>query len=290
MQWINVNGFLNSNRYRKILIWRKQDVGKWTNIVFSGEVLDNFSIKKARKRSTKTGELETNKEVYCCDSIYLEFNKSNKRLIKLINDPDFNIFEIGFKGYKRMVKKYHILFRTMNSHWRECTTISSTGDKILIELKDFNCEQYLVLKNALRENDLLVIKSIDRLGRNYNMIINEWRDITLNIKADIKVIDMPLLDTTKHKDLLGNFISDLILQVLSYVAEQERTFIRQRQREGIDIAKSKGVKFGRKRIEYPSNWNEVIYKWKNNEITARKSMELLGLKQTTFYKLVREEK
>ena len=156
--------------------------------------------------------------------------------------------------------------------------------------KDFNREQYLVLKNALRENDLLVIKSIDRLGRNYNMIINEWRDITLNIKADIKVIDMPLLDTTKHKDLLGNFISDLILQVLSYVAEQERTFIKQRQREGIDIAKSKGVKFGRKRIEYPSNWNEVIYKWKNNEITARKSMELLGLKQTTFYKLVREEK
>lgn len=156
--------------------------------------------------------------------------------------------------------------------------------------KDFNREQYLVLKNALRENDLLVIKSIDRLGRNYNMIINEWRDITLNIKADIKVIDMPLLDTTKHKDLLGNFISDLILQVLSYVAEQERTFIKQRQREGINIAKSKGIKFGRKRIEYPSNWNEVISKWKKNEITARKSMELLGLKQTTFYKLVREEK
>ena len=156
--------------------------------------------------------------------------------------------------------------------------------------KDFNREQYLVLKNALRENDLLVIKSIDRLGRNYNMIINEWRDITLNIKADIKVIDMPLLDTTKHKDLLGNFISDLILQVLSYVAEQERTFIKQRQCEGINIAKSKGVKFGRKRIEYPSNWNEVISKWKKNEITARKSMELLGLKQTTFYRLVREEK
>lgn len=156
--------------------------------------------------------------------------------------------------------------------------------------KDFNREQYLVLKNALRENDLLIIKSIDRLGRNYNMIINEWRDITLNIKADIRVIDMPLLDTTKHKDLLGNFISDLILQVLSYVAEQERTFIKQRQREGIEIAKSKGVKFGRKRIERPYNWNEVISKWKNNEITARKSMELLSMKQSTFYKLLHEEK
>jgi len=156
--------------------------------------------------------------------------------------------------------------------------------------KDFNRDQYLILKNALRENDLLVIKSIDRLGRNYNMIINEWRDITLNIKADIKVIDMPLLDTTQHKDLLGNFISDLILQVLSYVAEQERTFIKQRQREGIDIAKTKGVKFGRKRIERPTGWIDVIKRWKNNEITAREAMKLLDLKQSTFYKLVSEDK
>jgi len=154
--------------------------------------------------------------------------------------------------------------------------------------KDFNREQYLVLKNALRENDLLIIKSIDRLGRNYNMIINEWRDITLNIKADIKVIDMPLLDTTKHKDLLGNFISDLILQVLSYVAEQERTFIKQRQKEGIEIAKSKGIKFGRKPIERPYNWDEVISKWKNGDITGVQAYKELGLKETTFYKLVRK--
>lgn len=154
--------------------------------------------------------------------------------------------------------------------------------------KDFNREQYLVLKNALRENDLLIIKSIDRLGRNYNMIINEWRDITLNIKADIKVIDMPLLDTTKHKDLLGNFISDLILQVLSYVAEQERTFIKQRQKEGIEIAKSKGIKFGRKPIERPYNWDEVISKWKKGDITGVQAYKELGLKETTFYKLVRK--
>lgn len=154
--------------------------------------------------------------------------------------------------------------------------------------KDFNREQYLVLKNALRENDLLIIKSIDRLGRNYNMIINEWRDITLNIKADIKVIDMPLLDTTKHKDLLGNFISDLILQVLSYVAEQERTFIKQRQKEGIEVAKSKGIKFGRKPIERPYNWDEVISKWKNGDITGVQAYRELGLKETTFYKMIRE--
>ena len=93
--------------------------------------------------------------------------------------------------------------------------------------KDFNREQYNILKNVLRENDLLVIKSIDRLGRNYNMIVDEWKDIVKNIKADIVVIDMPLLDTRNNKDLLGTFISDLVLQILSYVAEQERSFIKQ---------------------------------------------------------------
>ena len=102
--------------------------------------------------------------------------------------------------------------------------------------KDFNRDNYLVLKHILRENDLLVIKSIDRLGRTYNMIIEEWKDITQNTKPDIVVIDMPLLDTRNNKDLLGTFISDLILQILSYVAEQERTFIKQRQKEGIENA------------------------------------------------------
>lgn len=107
--------------------------------------------------------------------------------------------------------------------------------------KDFNREQYQILKSQLRENDLLVIKSIDRLGRDYDMIIEEWRDITKNIKADIFVIDMPLLDTRTNKDLLGTFISDLVLQILSYVANQERLYIKSRQREGIDIALAKGL-------------------------------------------------
>lgn len=136
MNWINVDGFLNNKRYKKILIWRKQDLGKRTNIVFPGEVLNNFSIKRARKRSTKAEEVETNKEIYCCDSICLEFNKSNKRLIKLINESDFSIFEIGFLGNKGKIRKYHISFRTMNSHWKECTTIRSEKNKVMIELKD----------------------------------------------------------------------------------------------------------------------------------------------------------
>lgn len=156
--------------------------------------------------------------------------------------------------------------------------------------KDFNRSQYLVLKNALREGDQLIVKSIDRFGRNYSMIIDEWRDITLNIKADIKVLDIPLLDTTQHKDLLGNFIAELTLQVLSFVSEQERAFIKQRQSEGIALAKAKGTKFGRRKVEKPTNWDEVMKKWKSNKITAVQAMTELNLTKTTFYKLVREEK
>ena len=152
--------------------------------------------------------------------------------------------------------------------------------------KDFDREQYSILKHILRENDILVIKSIDRLGRNYNMIIDEWKDITKNIKADIVVIDMPLLDTTKNKDLLGTFISDLILQILSYVAEQERTFIKQRQKEGISTAMNKGIKFGRPTIEKPQNFDIVVNKWKNKEIKTKEAIEQLRLKPSTFYNMV----
>ncbi len=153
--------------------------------------------------------------------------------------------------------------------------------------KDFNREQYSVLKNVLRENDLLVIKSIDRLGRNYNMIVDEWKDIVKNIKADIVVIDMPLLDTRNNKDLLGTFISDLVLQILSYVAEQERSFIKQRQKEGISNAKSNGVKFGRPKIEKPHNFDDVVFKWKNKELKSKEAMEILGLKPNSFYNLLK---
>lgn len=153
--------------------------------------------------------------------------------------------------------------------------------------KDFNRENYLILKHILRENDLLVIKSIDRLGRNYNIIIEEWKDITKNIKADIVVIDMPLLDTRNNKDLLGTFISDLVLQILSYVAEQERSFIKLRQKEGIENALKKGVKFGRPKIEKPSNYDEVMSKWKDKKIKSKEAMELLGLKNNTFYNLIK---
>lgn len=153
--------------------------------------------------------------------------------------------------------------------------------------KDFNRLQYNLVKNMLRENDLLVIKSIDRLGRNYEMIIDEWKDITKNIRADIMVIDMPLLDTRQKKDLLGNFINDLILQILSYVSDQERTFIKERQKEGIKVAKLKGTKFGRPRIEKPYNFNYVVSKWRNKEIKSKEAMHMLSLRPNTFYNLLK---
>lgn len=156
--------------------------------------------------------------------------------------------------------------------------------------KDFDSrEQYQILKRMLRENDLLVIKSIDRLGRNYNMIINEWREITKNIKADIKVIDMPILDTSNNKELLGNVISDIVLGLLSYVAEEERNFIRQRQKEGIIVAKSKGIKLGRPRILKPINFDYIANKWRNNEISTKEALEILGLKPNVFYNFLKND-
>ena len=126
------------------------------------------------------------------------------------------------------------------------------------------------------QNNVLVIKSIDRLGRNYREILHEWQELTHELNIDIVVLDMPLLDTTLHKNLLGTFISDLILQVLSFVAEQERTNTRTRQAEGIAVAKAKGTKFGRPRIELPANFEEEYIKWKEGKQTAKKTMENLG--------------
>ena len=156
--------------------------------------------------------------------------------------------------------------------------------------KDFNRPEYQFIKELMKRtaNNILVIKSIDRLGRNYKEILQEWRELTHELKVDIIVLDMPLLDTTKYKDLLGTFISDLILQVLSFVAEQERKNIRQRQEEGIKIAKSKGTKFGRPKIKIPSNFEEEYVKWKNGAQTARVTMEKLKLKRGKFYMFVRE--
>lgn len=156
--------------------------------------------------------------------------------------------------------------------------------------KNFDRPQYQALKVQLREGNVLVIKSIDRLGRNYKQICEEWREITREIKANIKVLDMPVLDTTRTEGLIGEVISDIVLQLLSYVAEQERAFIKQRQAEGIKLAKEKGKHLGKPPIEYHENWDNVYKVWESGAITAREAMKQLNLKPTSFYKLAKKYK
>ncbi|MEK4633380.1 MULTISPECIES: recombinase family protein [Bacillus] len=154
--------------------------------------------------------------------------------------------------------------------------------------KDFERNDYQLMKRSLREGDVLYIHSLDRFGRNKDEILNEWQQITKKIKADIVVLDMPLLDTTKYKDSMGSFISDLVLQKLSWMAQEERDRIRKRQREGIDVALKKGVQFGRPKLEPTHEFYQAYKKWKAGEITATLAIEVTGMKRTTFYKLVKE--
>lgn len=156
--------------------------------------------------------------------------------------------------------------------------------------KDFERAEYQTLKRMLKDspNSLLVIHSIDRLGRNYKEITKEWQEIITECKADIKVLDMELLDTTQYKDLLGTFISDLILQVLSFVAEQERKNIRKRQAEGIAVAKAQGKELGRPKAEITEQFIQEWKKWKNGEQTAKQTMINTNTKRTTFYKLSKQ--
>ena len=141
---------------------------------------------------------------------------------------------------------------------------------------------------VLREGDLLVVSSLDRMGRNYTEIQEQWQYITHELKADIRVIDMPMLDTSKNTDNLDRrFIADLVLQILSYTAQKERENIHKRQEMGIAAAQSKGVKFGRPKAQYPAEWKVTYKAWKDGQITATAAMEKMGIKRTTFYKLVK---
>ena len=157
--------------------------------------------------------------------------------------------------------------------------------------KDFNRKNYKKLIRKLKKDDLVIIKSIDRLGRDYNMIIEEWRLITKEKEADIMVIDMPLLDTRiEGKNLVGKFISDIVLQVLSFVAQNERENIKSRQAEGIRAAKARGVKFGRPRITLPSNFKIIAKQFLNKEITNKKTCEILNMTRGSFYRYLKELK
>ena len=150
--------------------------------------------------------------------------------------------------------------------------------------KDFNRPKYQKLIRKLKKGDTLVIKSIDRLGRNYDEIIEQWRIITKEKEAAIVVLDMPLLDTRQGRDLTGTLIADIVLQLLSYVAQTEREFIKRRQAEGIAAAKAKGVKFGAQPMVRPPNYPEKLEQWQRGEISAREAARQIGVTHKTFLK------
>ena len=167
-------------------------------------------------------------------------------------------------------------------------------DKIFCDKKsgeNFERKSYSRLIRILREGDLLVIKSIDRLGRNYDCILQEWKRITKKIGADIYVLDMPLLDTrSQEKNLIGKLIADIVLQLLSFVAENERVSIRARQAEGIKAAKERGVKFGRPRISCPANFSEIAEKYIERKIDLKEALSLSEMKPSSFYRYVKQYK
>lgn len=153
--------------------------------------------------------------------------------------------------------------------------------------KDFERDEYQKLKKKLKSGDLLIIKSIDRLGRNYDMIIDEWRTLVNDMDVDIQVLDMPLLDTrTEGKNLVGKFISDIVLQILSFVAENERENIKKRQAEGIRIAKEKGKHLGRPKLKLPKNFTIIANQYKKKEITLAEALSSLKMNRSSFYKLL----
>lgn len=154
--------------------------------------------------------------------------------------------------------------------------------------KDFDRPQYKKLVKKLKKDNLLYIKSIDCLGRNYSEIQDQWRYLTKEKGVDIVVLDMPLLDTRRGKDLMGTFLSDIVLQVLSFAAENERSNIRQRQAEGIAAAKARGVRFGRPQIQLPDHFGQIVAAWERGEITIHEVIRQCDMSEATFYRRLRE--
>lgn len=154
--------------------------------------------------------------------------------------------------------------------------------------KNFKRPAYVRMMRRVREGDLIIVKSIDRLGRNYQEIMEQWRVITKEKKVDIRILDMPLLDTTRTKDLLGTFISDVVLQLLSFVAENERDNIRQRQAEGIAAAKARGVQFGKPMIPIPDNFPELYKQWQAGAISIKEFAKACNMGRSTMYNRIKE--
>lgn len=227
----------------------------------------------------------------CTFTNHLSKTASASRMFFVYLGAVITIVIMGQKGVFHMVYGYVRVSTTTQNIDRQIEELKKHAldeKQIYVDKqsgKDFKRTGYQKLIKRLKRGDLLIIKSIDRLGRNYEMIIQEWRHITKVIEADIMVIDMPLLDTRNDEtNLVGRFISDIVLQILSFVAETEREFIKQRQREGIQLAKERGVHLGRPRYVLPANFHEIVIQYKKKVITNTKAAEILQMKRGTFLK------
>ena len=193
-------------------------------------------------------------------------------------------------GYVRVSTKEQNIDRQMEDMYNQ----GLTDDCIFIDKqsgKDFDRTNYQKMKALFKDGDLLIIKSIDRLGRNYDMIIEEWKDIVNRLNVDIVVLDMPLLDTrTEGRNLVGKFISNIVLQILSFVAENERENIRKRQAEGIRLAKLHGKHLGRPKYILPTNYNEIIMLYNKKSISLSDALKKLNMNKSTFYKYLKFKK
>ncbi len=188
---------------------------------------------------------------------------------------------MGVYGYVRVSTKEQNEERQINAMW----DVGIKKGNLFCDQqsgKDFERREYKMLLKRLKTGDVLYIKSIDRLGRNYEEIQKQWRVLTKEIGVDLVVLDMPLLDTRREKDLMGTFLSDIVLQILSFVAENERKNIKERQAEGIAVAMANGVKFGRPRKPLPDNFGEVAEKYRAGEITVTQAAQLCDMPQSTF--------
>ena len=185
-------------------------------------------------------------------------------------------------GYVRVSTKEQIVDRQLVA-MKAAGVVNVTIDKA--SGKDFDRPQYQALRKKLKRGDLLVVQSLDRFGRSYDDIIDEWRYIVKSVGADVRVLDMPLLDTRQGEGLIGRFVGDIVLQILSFVAETERQKIKERQAQGIACAKARGVRFGRPRAQLPDNIDTLVERYRSGELSLRAASEEAGMSSSTFFRV-----
>ena len=227
-------------------------------------------------------------------SLYFDLSESVHIKIEWLNETTaINVLKKMEVGTKMMYGYVRVSTREQNEdrQMRALYKIEVPRENIYMDKqsgKDFERPMYNRMVKRLQADDVIFVKSIDRLGRNYEEILEQWRFLTKEKKVDIVVLDMELLDTRRGKDLMGTFLSDVVLQILSFVAENERKNIRERQKEGIEAAKMRGVQFGRPKRDLPDNFEQICYQWRSGEILGKEAARLLSIPLSTFYGRAKE--